>query len=296
MTELAIPAPMGALPAKRGIKRVPGGYEYKRHPLPIRILHWVNVVALTLMLMSGLNIFNAHPALYWGKSSYTGAGPILAMGARQLPDGSMRGVTTVFGHSFDTTGVLGLSTNPNGRLAVRGFPSWLTVPDTAWLSMSRSWHLFFAWILVLNGLVYVGYAIASRHLSRDLAPTRRDWRTIGQSIRDHLRFKHPHGEEATRYNVLQKLAYLTIIFVVLPLTILMGLGLSPWANAVWPGWVEVFGGRQSARTIHFICAWTLVAFVLIHVFEVLITGFYNNVRSMITGRYKVKGDGDVATS
>jgi thiosulfate reductase cytochrome b subunit len=297
MTELAtsaVPAAAAPLPARPGAVRVPGGYVYKRHPLPVRVLHWINVTALTILFMSGLQIFNSHPSLYWGKSSYNGHPPVLAIGAEQAADGSLRGVTRVFGHAFDTTGFLGVSRQPDGTLAVRGFPSWLTIPDTQWLAMARTWHLFFAWLLVLNGLVYVGYGIASRHVQRDLAPTARDWRTIGASIIDHIRFRHPHGEAATRYNILQKLAYLAVIFVILPLIILMGLGMSPWANALWPGWVDVFGGRQSARTIHFVCAWLLVGFVLIHVFEVLITGVFNNLRSMVTGRYKVTGGDDAA--
>jgi thiosulfate reductase cytochrome b subunit len=113
-------------------------------------------------------------------------------------------------------------------------------------------------------------------------------RSVGQSIRDHLRFRHPTGEAAKRYNVLQKIAYLVVIFLLLPLIVLMGLAMSPWLNAVLPGWVDVVGGRQSARTIHFVVAWLLVAFVAIHVFEVLISGAWNHLRSMITGRYTVK--------
>jgi thiosulfate reductase cytochrome b subunit len=144
--------------------------------------------------------------------------------------------------------------------------------------------------LLINGLVYVAYSGASRHLSRDLAPDRNDWRSIGRSIRDHLRFRHPTGDAAKRYNVLQKLAYLTVIFVLLPLIILMGFGMSPRLDTLFGGWVAWFGGRQSARSIHFIVAWMLVAFVLIHLFEVIITGFWNNVRSMITGRYRVPKD------
>ncbi len=256
----------------------------------IRIFHWTNAVALTLLLMSGLNIFNAHPALYWGSSSYSGKPPLLMMTLKEAPDGSPRGVTRVLGHEFDTTGVFGLSTTPNGQLAARGFPSWLTIPDGNWLAMARTWHLFFAWVLVINGLAYVGYALWSRHLARDLAPTRMDLRGFGASIVEHLKFRHAKGEAATRYNVLQKLAYLVVIFVLLPLMILMGLALSPWANAVWPGWVELFGGRQAARTIHFVCAWLIVLFVCIHVFEVIITGLWNNVRSMITGRYRVDSE------
>jgi thiosulfate reductase cytochrome b subunit len=142
-------------------------------------------------------------------------------------------------------------------------------------------------VFVINGLCYVAYAFAARHFSRDLAPTRGDWRSIGRSIVDHLRFKHPTGEAAKHYNVLQKLAYLSVIFLLLPLVILMGFAMSPWLNSLLSGWVDVFGGRQSALTIHFIVAWLLVAFVLIHVFEVIVSGFWNHLRSMITGRYRI---------
>jgi thiosulfate reductase cytochrome b subunit len=67
----------------------------------------------------------------------------------------------------------------------------------------------------------------------------------------------------------------------------MGFAMSPFLDSLIPGWVDLFGGRQSARTIHFIVAWLLVAFVFIHVFEVIITGVWNNLRSMITGQYKI---------
>jgi len=170
------------------------------------------------------------------------------------------------------------------------FPTWMTVPDSRWLSMARSWHFFFAWIFVINGLCYIAYTIASRHLSRDLAPTRDDLRGIGGSIVDHLRFRHPKGEAAKRYNVLQKLTYLLVIFVLLPLVILMGFAMSPRLDTLFTGWVDLFGGRQSARSIHFIAAWLLVLFVLVHVFEVIITGLWNNLRSMITGRYRVPAE------
>lgn len=263
---------------------------YCRHTLPVRLMHWLNVVALTILLMSGLQIFNAHPALYWGRSSYTGAGPILDIGAMQKADGQLVGVTRVFGRAFDTTGVLGASKDSGGRWSARGFPWWATIPDDQWLAMGRAWHLFFAWVLAINGLAYVVYSLGSRHLGRDLAPDRNDWRSIGRSIADHLRFRHPSGEAAKRYNVLQKLAYLVVIFGLVPLIVLMGLAMSPWMNSVWPGWVDAFGGRQSARTLHFIAAWLLVAFVLVHVFEVVVTGFWNNLRSMLTGRYRVPAE------
>ena len=269
------------------LRKPRGGYLYYRHKLPVRILHWINVIALTILLMSGLNIFNAHPSLYWGKSSYNGKPPIVELRGDEDADGETAGVTKIFGHAFDTTGFLGASSNSQGEMVARGFPSWLTIPDNQWLTMARRWHFFFAWILVINGLCYIGYAIASRHLSRDLAPRQAELRTIGQSIVDHLKFKHPTGEAAKHYNVLQKLTYLLVIFVLLPLMILAGLGLSPGMNSLIPGWVDVFGGRQSARTIHFVIAWLIVAFVLVHVFEVIVSGLWNNLRSMISGRYRV---------
>jgi len=259
---------------------------YVRHALPVRIMHWVNVVALMVLFMSGLNIFDAHPALYWGKSSYTGQPPVLEIGAVDKGEAGVIGVTRVFGREFDTTGVLGVST-ADGQRETRAFPSWLTIPDGRWLAMARSWHFFFAWVFVLNGLCYLGYALWTRHLARDLVPTGVELGGIGRSIADHLRFRHASGEAATRYNVLQKLAYLVVILGLLPLIALMGLAMSPRIDALFAGWVDLFGGRQSARTIHFIVAWVLVAFVAIHVFQVIVTGPWNNLRSMITGRYRV---------
>jgi thiosulfate reductase cytochrome b subunit len=260
---------------------------YYRHRLPVRIMHWINVVALTTLFMSGLQIFNAHPALNFGKSSYTGKPPALEIGARLSPAGQPQGVTRIFGKEFDTTGFLGVTRGPGGEPVASTFPQWMMLPGPQWLSMARSWHFFFAWVFVLNGLAFLVYAVASRHLTRDLAPTRDELRGIGASIRDHLRFRHPTGEAAKRYNVLQKLAYLIVVFVLLPLIVIMGFAMSPWLNSILAGWVDLVGGRQSARSIHFIIAWLLVAFVAIHVFQVIVTGLWNNLRSMITGRYKV---------
>ncbi|RJF96971.1 hypothetical protein D3870_21700 [Noviherbaspirillum cavernae] len=261
---------------------------YRRHSLPVRIMHWINVIAVIALLMSGLQIFNAHPALYWGKSSYTGQPPVLEMYARPSQDGELSGITTILGHEFFTTGILGASKAPNGKVVERGFPAWATLPDVQWLARGRHWHLFFAWVFVLNGVAYVLYSVFSRHLLRDLTPDARDWRSIGKSIKEHVLFRHPVGEAEKHYNVLQKLAYLIIIFGVLPLIIVTGWSMSPRLNALFPGWVDVFGGRQSGRTIHFLAAWILVAFVLIHVFEVVVSGFWNHLRSMFTGIYRLR--------
>jgi len=263
---------------------------YQRHTWPVRLMHWINVLAFILLLLSGLQIFNAHPALNWGKSSYNGRPPILQMGARMDVQGNPMGITRVFGHEFNTTGVLGVSAGMDGQPVQRGFPAWITLPSQQWLAMGRRWHFFIAWVLVINGLAYIAYTLASRHLTRDLMPTRADWHSIGQSIKDHLMLRHAQGEAARRYNILQKLAYLSVIFVLFPLLVLMGWAMSPGLNALFPGWVDVFGGRQSARTIHFVVAWAVVGFVFIHLFEVVISGFRNNLRSMITGRYRIENE------
>ena len=268
----------------------PTGQLYYRHALPIRLMHWINVLAFTLLLMSGLQIFNAHPALNWGKSSYTDAPALLEMEAQKNAQGEIVGITRVFGHEFNTTGILGASADADGNMRQRGFPAWITVPGTQWLAMARRWHFFFAWLLVINGVAYLLYSLISRHWTRDLLPSRHDWRSFGQSIKDHLRLRHPRGEAAKRYNILQKLAYLGVIFGLFPLVIVAGLAMSPGLNSLWPGWVDILGGRQSARTVHFIAALTLVAFVLIHVFEVIVSGVWNNLRSMITGRYSVPNE------
>ena len=278
------------------VKRLSGivskGYPYYRHSLPVRIMHWSNVVLLAILLMSGLNIFNAHPVLYWGKQSYSDAPAVFELRGIEDDEGEISGVTRIMGHEFDTTGFLGASEDASGELTKRGFPSWLTIPDGRWLAMARRWHLFIAWLLVVNGLTFVTYSIVSSHLRSDLVPTRQDWRSIGKTVVDHLRFRHPAGEAAKHYNVLQKCAYLVVIFFLLPLMILMGLGMSPALDALFPGWVDIFSGRQSVRTIHFVFAWALVLFVIIHVFMVIVSGFWNNLRSMITGYYRVESKAD----
>jgi len=268
------------------------GYKYYRHTLPVRIMHWGNALFLAILLFSGLNIFNAHPALYWGKSSYQGVPPVLEIRGDRNDKGEMSGTTVILGREFNTTGLLGASRDPSGELTERGFPSWLTIPGEQWLAMARRWHFFFAWLLVGNGLAFVIYSALNRHLSRDLFPTKKDWRSIGRSVVDHLHLRHPRGEAAKDYNILQKCAYLGVIFLLFPLMVLMGLGMSPALNTLYPGWVDIFFGRQSIRTLHFILAWGLVLFVAIHVFEVIVSGFWNNLRSMITGYYRIEPEAD----
>jgi thiosulfate reductase cytochrome b subunit len=237
--------------------------------------------------MSGLQIFNAHSRLYFGNNSVP-ENAVLVMRAAQKADGTPVGLTTIGNTTFDTTGVLGLSTSAGGQLEARGFPSWITLPSYRDLATGRRWHFFFAWAFVLNGLAYLAYSLWSGHIKRDLAPSRPQLRNIGHDILEHIRLRFPKGEEAKHYNVLQKLAYLAVIFVLLPLVVLTGLTMSPGLDAAFPFLVEVFGGRQSARTIHFLCATGIVLFVIIHVGMVLVSGVWNNMRSMITGRYRIE--------
>ncbi|MEO8667202.1 MAG: cytochrome b/b6 domain-containing protein [Bauldia sp.] len=257
-----------------------------RHSVLTRITHWINVLCILVLVMSGLQIFNAHPALYFGQKSDFDK-PALAMRAVNGPDGAPIGVTTIGGATFTTTGVLGLSAGSDGELRQRGFPSWITLPSYQDLSTGRRWHFFFAWLFVINGAVYLIASFLNGHVWRDLLPTGRQLREIGKSIGEHLRLRFGHGDEARNYNVLQKLAYIGVIFVVLPLLILAGLAMSPGVDAAVPWLTTVFGGRQTARTIHFICASLIVLFVLVHVIMVLISGVWNNIRSMITGRYAI---------
>lgn len=253
-----------------------------RHRLPVRISHWLNVPILIILIMSGLQIFNAHPALYWDDRSDR-EHPFLSIRPMKTESGEMRGITTILGYKFDTTGVLGYSDGSH-----RAFPAWATVPSAKFLAMGRQWHLFFAWLLVINGLIFMIYSLISRHAARDLAPTGKDLRHIGQAVKDHLVLRHPKGEEAKRYNVLQKLAYMVILFVVAPLIVLTGLTMSPTIDTAFPWLLTMFGGRQAARTIHFIACFTFVGFIVIHVLEVILTGFFNNIRSMVTGWFVVK--------
>ncbi len=270
-----------------GLEPPPGKpiYLFYRHTLPVRLSHWFNAIVLAFMLTSGLQIFNAHPALYWGSDSDF-ANPILSMGAVQ-EDGQYKGVTTIGGWQFDTTGLFGLSYDDDTP-QFRGFPAWLTLPSSQWLAMGRTWHFFFAWIFVVNGVLFAAYALRSGHLRRDLLPNKSDICHLPREIVDHAKLKFPKGEAAKRYNALQKLTYFGVIFVLGPLVVLTGLTMSPTMDAAFPPLLWIFGGRQTARTIHFLCAFSFAAFFVVHIVMVLISGVRNNLRSMITGRYAIE--------
>ncbi len=239
-------------------------------------------VCLFFLLLSGMQIFNAHPALYIGAQSGFGFdNSVLRMGAERTPDGPV-GYTEVLGARFATTGVLGLSTS-GGRLAARGFPSWATIPSFQDLATGRVVHFFFAWLLVGTLLVWLVASVVNGHLRRDLVPTSADLRRLPRDVADHARLRLAHGRA---YNPLQKLSYAAVLFVLLPLMVLTGLTMSPGMDAFVPLLLDLFGGRQTARTIHFVGMALLVLFFIVHVVMVLLAGPLNEMRSMVTGWYR----------
>ena len=178
---------------------------------------------------------------------------------------------------------------PEGRTQRRAFPHWATIPSRYSLAGARIWHLAFAWVLAGGLALYLAWSLLNGHLRRDVHITRREWKLshIWHDVKQHARLRFPTGVAALRYNVLQKLSYAGVLFVLLPLIIFTGLAMSPGTDAWLPLATQIFGGRQSARSVHFICAFLLVLFFLVHVVMVLLAGPFNEVRSMITGRYRL---------
>ena len=247
-----------------------------------RVTHWAWAISLFFLLLSGLQIFNAHPKLYIGdQSGFQFNNEVLAIGANNTPEGP-RGYTRVFGKEFDTTGVLGLSGGSENPVR-RGFPAWSTIPSFQDLGTGRVVHFFFAWILVATLVVWFVASAINGHLRRDIAPGLDDLKQLPADIADHARLRFHHARE---YNVLQKLSYGGVLFVLLPLIILTGVAMSPSMNAAAPWLVEGLGGRQTARTIHFLCMLALVAFFVVHIVMVLAAGPLNEVRSIVTGWYR----------
>lgn len=260
----------------------------RRHSLITRLTHWLNAFCICILLMSGLQIFNAHSELYWGRSGQYGDPAIFAIDA--VGQGvDMKGQVSIAGMHIPTTGVLGVS-DVDGQPIGRAFPTWATMPSAQDIAAGRHWHFFFAWLFVINGAIYVVTSTFRRHFSRDLAPTRAELspRHLWREIVDHARLRFAKGEEARHYNALQKLTYLVVIFILLPLMVLTGLSMSPGIDAAFPHLPAIFGGRQSARTIHFITASLIVLFVVVHLAMVVLSGTWNNIRSMITGRYSIQ--------
>lgn len=222
----------------------------RRHRLATRMWHWVNAAAVFILIGSGLGISNAHPRLYWGR----------------------------YGANFD-----------HAWAQLPRFPAWLTIPANYNLAISRRWHLFFALVLAFSLLAFMLVSLLNRHFQRDLRVRRRDVSAahLAADVRAHLAFRFHYPEAPGEYNALQKLSYVAVIFFALPLVILTGLALSPGMDAGWPWLLDLFGGRQSARSLHFIAMVVIAAFTIAHLVLVILAGWRNEVRSMLTGRWRV---------
>lgn len=269
-----------------------GGAAVRRHRLSTRIWHWVNAATFIVMLMSGLMIFNAHPRLYWGEYGANHDPAWLEIGATPAGEGALR----IGEATFRTTGVLGVSTDASGQRQELAFPGWATIPSHYSLADARLWHMAFAWVLAPGLLLYLLWALGDGHLRRGIHITRAEWRLphIWHEIGRHARLRFPRGTAALRYNVLQKIAYALVLFLLLPLAIATGLAMSPGMDAAWPWLTQVLGGRQSARSIHFITAFALLAFVIVHLVMVMLVGPVKGIRAMITGWYRLPPEEDGA--
>jgi len=254
-----------------------------------RLWHWLNALALMILLMSGLMIFNAHPRLYWGE-----------YGSRQdaawleIDDTRTTGFLQIGSARIETTGVLGLSLGDDDRVRRVAFPGWATIPTDYNLAAARRWHFAFAWIFSIGLTLFMLLSLLNGHLRRDLHIRRSEWRFtfLWQELKDHARLRFG-ASQRSGYNVLQKFSYVTVIFILLPLMIFSGIAMSPAMNAAWPWLLDIFAGRQSARSIHFICAFLLVIFVIVHLVMLLLSGPISGLRSMITGRSSY-GEGTAA--
>jgi thiosulfate reductase cytochrome b subunit len=213
--------------------------EVYRHRLPTRIWHWLNAAVILIMLMSGLMIFNAHPRLYWGQY-----GANLDHSWLEIGDSGEHGFLRVGNNTIHTTGFLGVSKGPDDQTVATAFPGWLTIPSTYDLAGARHWHLSYAWLFVAAILAYWIFGLGNRHIWRDIVPSRSELspRHLLEDIKNHALLRFPKGEAARRYNTLQKLAYLSVVFVLIPAQVLTGLTMSPAMTAAWPWLVEVSGG------------------------------------------------------
>ena len=226
-----------------------------RHARFVRVTHWLTTVAVFALLVSGLELVISHPRFYWGEIGNVNTTPLFS-----IPIPSSR------------------STVPTGY----GF----VLPDqNGW---SRYLHFQSAWLLLFTGLVYVWAGLRSQHFRHNLVPSQADrsWRALRMGVGEHLRFAPSAFGDQWSYNALQRLSYLVIVFVLVPLVIWTGLAMAPAFTAVFPSAVNVLGGRQSARSLHFFITVALVLFTIVHVTMIVLAGFRSRVGAMLTGEAK----------
>ncbi|UUL82292.1 cytochrome b/b6 domain-containing protein [Sphingomonas qomolangmaensis] len=223
-----------------------------KHRLATRLWHWTNAAAVIVLLGSGLMILNAHPQLYWGQYGANMDQPWFRVG-------------WIF---------------EGGRI-----PGWLTIPSTYNLALARRWHLTVALVFGFALLAFMLVSLLNRHFQRDLRFRRAELaaKHLAHDVREHLALRFHDAADPGGRNVLQKLSYVGVIFVALPLAIFTGLTMSPGINAAAPWMLDLFGGRQSARSIHFIASMGIALFIIVHLTLVILAGPLNEVRSMITG-------------
>jgi thiosulfate reductase cytochrome b subunit len=232
---------------------VPARTVTARHSALVRVTHWITALCFLALLVTGIEILISHPRFYWGEAGNVNTPPLF-----KLPIPASR------------------ATVPTGYGYV--------LPDqNGW---SRYLHFQAAWVAVLTGILYVISMLFSGHLRKNLLPRGADisWRALSAAIAKNLRFKRPSEEEAWSYNLLQRLTYLFVIFILFPLVIWTGLAMSPAIASVFPSAVSVLGGQQSARTIHFFVSVFLLVFLVVHIVMICLAGFNKRMRAMITGR------------
>ena len=231
--------------------------EAPRHTVLVRVTHWLTVVSFIVLLVTGLEIVVSHPRFYWGETGNVNTRPLFTIPIPASRD------TVPTGYSY-------------------------TMPDqNGW---SRYLHFESAWVLVLTAIVYGIAGFLNGHFRRNLVPERgqRSLSAHLKRISQYIRRKAPDKDETRSYNVLQRTTYLLVIFVLFPLVIWTGLALSPSFDSAFPGAVNLLGGRQSARTLHFFLTWALVLFFLVHVVMIAVSGFWKRMRGMITGHLTPK--------
>jgi thiosulfate reductase cytochrome b subunit len=264
------------------------GKRVYRHSIVARTTHWLWTLAMLVLFMSGLQIFNAAPYLDASDKS----NPSRRVLAIDAVDGARgpQGQTTILGWKINTTGVLGYTDNGQGGQAARAFPAALTLPGEQDLASGRIWHLFFGWVLSLSLITYIVVGLVRKDL-RELILRPSDIPKLLPMQLYYFKLRKeppPHGT----YNPLQKAAYTLVLFVMIPLVILTGLALSPGFDAMTGPLTSILGGRQFARLWHFVLMALLVGYFITHMVLVFTTGAWNNVRSMVTGWYELKkGDG-----
>ena len=255
-----------------------------RHSVTTRVTHWLFAAAFVVLVMSGLQIFNASPNLDASDKSNP-ARRVLAIDGGTDSAGKPIGTVQIFGLQFVTTHVLGFADDGQGGEGARAFPGWITWPGYQDLASGRRWHLFFGWMMVLLGIAYFTAGVRRHDLAKIVLRASDLPKLLPMQLYYFKLRKEPpqHG----KYNPLQKLAYTTVLFVFTPLIVISGLALAPGMDSIANPLTALLGGRQFARLWHFLAMVGLIGFVFVHVTLVLSTGVVNNIRSMLTGRYEL---------